>query len=127
MEQIIPEENNFWFKLVMFMTALLLFTIVMQNIPKKRINVESFENASFELKTHDDIYDNFYVSVYDSLVYSKKKNKFELTAIITSTKMNSKSNVLEILLIFECYSLYLKSLYLHSQFFPVNPIGQRQL
>lgn len=95
MEEIIPEENNFWFKLVMFMTTILLFTVVMQNIPNRK-SVESFENASFELKTNDDIYDNFYVSIYDSLVYSKKKNKFELTAIIASTKMNSKSNVLEI-------------------------------
>ena len=84
--------NGNWTTVLLFVSALLLYIMVIENVPKR----EPFQNSQFELKTNDDIYDTFYVDIYDSLVYSVKKNKFEINSIIEATKLNKQSNVLEV-------------------------------
>ena len=55
------------------------------------INQDKFTN-----KTGQDIYDEFYVEVYDNLVFSRNKNDFEVVELINKTKPNKKSVFLDI-------------------------------
>lgn len=68
--------------------------IVLYKITKPQ--VENFEAASeFTVKRGSDIYDDFYVSVYDELLYNDVKNDYEIGKII-STKPSSKSVIVDI-------------------------------
>ena len=54
------------------------FTKKMRENFYRKIQIYTFKN--------DDLYDDFYADVYDKLVYSPSKNKFELKAISKYTK-----------------------------------------
>ena len=51
-------------------------------------NKEGFVEVKKEFirKTGPDIFDNFYVSVYDDLVYSSNKNNYEVKRILGNSK-----------------------------------------
>jgi SAM-dependent methyltransferase len=58
---------------------------------------EGFVNKrEFEVKKGSEIYDDFYVSVYDDLLFNSVKNKFEIGTIVNSTKPTEKSIILDI-------------------------------
>lgn len=68
--------------------------IVLYNITKPE--VESFESSSeFIVKRGQDIYDDFYVNIYDALLFNDVKNDYEIGKII-STKPSSKSVIVDI-------------------------------
>jgi SAM-dependent methyltransferase len=91
--------NSNYLKIII---ALFIIYFVIQLLRKHKPINEGFSglNQREKLVTKkkvDDIYDEFYNSIYDDLVYDDNKNKFELTEIIRSTKMKpSKSMVLDI-------------------------------
>jgi SAM-dependent methyltransferase len=61
--------------------------------------IEGFTQKRPEFKTNDaipDIYDDFYVSIYDDLVFSKGKNDYEINKLIEYTKLPKKSSILDI-------------------------------
>lgn len=59
---------------------------------------EGFSERSneFIVKKGTDVYDEFYVDVYDSLVYCREKNAFEIDAIIKMASLRNNSNILDI-------------------------------
>ena len=59
---------------------------------------EGFEEKKqeFILKKGTDVYDDFYVSVYDDLLYDELKNDFEIGTIVDSTKPTQESIILDI-------------------------------
>jgi SAM-dependent methyltransferase len=60
-------------------------------------NKEGFEQSeTFLLKTNDDLYDNFYTSIYDELVFNSLKNDYEVGEIINKTSVSSQSIILDI-------------------------------
>ena len=54
------------------------------------------ENKEFITKTNVQVYDKFYVDLYDMLFFSNIKNDFEIGEIVNSTKPNSESLILDI-------------------------------
>ena len=58
---------------------------------------EGFEQASdFIVKKGNDVYDDFYCSIYDDLVYDEIKNDFEVVHLKRTGKIDDKSNVIDI-------------------------------
>jgi SAM-dependent methyltransferase len=50
----------------------------------------------FRTKRYGDIYDDFYVSIYDQLLFSKVKNDYEIGEIVNEVYPSSESRVLDI-------------------------------
>jgi len=70
---------NYWAKIAIILSILLLILIV---VNKNIVYTEGFsQREKFVSKTNDDIYDNFYSSIYDDLVYDSKKNNFEVNEL----------------------------------------------
>ena len=60
-------------------------------------NIEPFEqNIKFENKRGSEIYDDFYVNIYDDLLFSKSKNDYEITLIKKLTKPTKYSTFLDV-------------------------------
>jgi len=92
-------QNNFnklnrWTKLALLFAVILIILIVTKKIiPCK----EGFsQNKKFVVKRGDEIYDDFYCSIYDDLVYDMNKNKFEIQEIIRIVKPNKNSKLLDV-------------------------------
>ena len=59
--------------------------------------IENFEKSTrFITKRGPAIYDDFYVSVYDDLLFSEFKNDYEIGQIINRTSPTAQSNILDI-------------------------------
>lgn len=59
--------------------------------------VEGFETTDdFSIKMNDQLYDNFYATIYDNLVFNKIKTDFEVGQIISATTPTSESVILDI-------------------------------
>ena len=86
--------------IILICILILLFIVTSYNAlyrTNKYSNLEGFEqNASFMLKEGPDIYDDFYVNIYDQLVYNQLKDNYEIGEILNSTKPTSESIVLDI-------------------------------
>jgi len=85
-------------KFLYFLAALVCISL-MTNYGRKC--VEGFEEQvkSNEFDMRDavhDIYDDYYVSIYDDLVFNKNKNDYEVSKLITLTTPNDKSKFLDI-------------------------------
>ena len=64
----------------------------------KHRDMEGFEERSteFKLKEGPKIYDDFYATVYDELVFNKVKNDYEIGQIMETTKPSDTSIILDI-------------------------------
>jgi SAM-dependent methyltransferase len=83
----------------LYFLAFLVCMSLITNYGKERI--EGFKPATKtnEFKTNEDIsqiYDDFYVDIYDDLVFSKMKNDYEIGKIIEYTKPTEQSVILDI-------------------------------
>lgn len=80
-------------KLALILAVLLIISM----LAFKRKTKEGFTQSSeFLLKEGPDIYDSFYVSVYDALVYDEIRNDYEIGEIINSTSPTSESVILDV-------------------------------
>lgn len=81
-------------KFIFFLILLLIIVIINKlDLVKK----ENFEDRKEFIKLYgDDIYDDFYVSIYDNLVYDQLKNNFEVGKIINKKVPNIKTSILDI-------------------------------
>lgn len=58
---------------------------------------EGFEQASeFMVKKGNDVYDDFYCSIYDDLVYDDLKNDYEVVHLKRTGKIDENSNVIDL-------------------------------
>lgn len=84
-------------KILLFITVLLIIIVFFKYINSDLLNKEGYEqNKRFLFKTGDDIYDDFYVSIYDYLVYNNLKDDYETMTIINKTTPTSESVILDI-------------------------------
>jgi len=81
-------------KIFYLLTAMILLNIIFINDNNK----EGFEERTneFIVKKGVDIYDDFYVTIYDDLVFSKIKDNFEIGNIIKHTAPTPESYILDI-------------------------------
>ena len=83
---------NIWIRLFVFLAVLF---IVLNYVNYYHPSPEGFtQMEKFKLKKNDNLYDDFYCSVYDDIVYDARKNNYEVDEISRIFKRaNSKSIV----------------------------------
>lgn len=59
-------------------------------------NLDEIERNKFVFVKDADVYDEFYSSIYDFLVFNNMKNDFEISSIINRTRPNIESKILDI-------------------------------
>ena len=87
--------SNWGKVLVMVVLFLIVYMLFKTEIEKK----EGFSIDTNEFTFKDgksQIYDDFYVNIYDQLVYSDVKNSYEIKEIVNNTKPDEKSIILDI-------------------------------
>lgn len=72
---------------ILFYILLITLIIVFLCTPTKEGFVE--EKKEFIRKTDSDIFDNFYVDIYDDLLYNNQKNNFEVERVLQGQSGNS--------------------------------------
>lgn len=79
---------------------ILIFSLIMILVSKydpKNKTIEGFKQSKeLVVKTGPEIYDSFYVDMYDDLVYNKIKNDFEVGTLVKYTKPTEKSVLLDV-------------------------------
>ena len=87
-------KQSIWTKLAITMAIILIILMI---VNKNAIYKEGFiQREKFIIKKGNDIYDDFYSSIYDELVYDNVKNDFEIGEIARLIKPTQKSSVLDI-------------------------------
>ena len=84
-------ENVFGFSLII-VTIYCMSTIFQKNIE----TMESGSSPQFIIKRGDNIYDDFYVDIYDTLFFYKPKHDYELSLIFEKTSPTRNSKILDI-------------------------------
>jgi SAM-dependent methyltransferase len=80
-----------WGKILLFCIIFLLVVVFFKS------NKEGYEDRKSILqKRGGDVYDGFYVSIYDHLVYNTMKDDYEIGEIINKTRPTSKSVILDV-------------------------------
>ena len=83
-------------KLSIWEKLLIIIIIIMPLFLLKKKPEGFSQKKEFVLKENNDIYDDFYCSIYDDLVYDEVKNDFEVKAIEKYIKPTKKSKILDI-------------------------------
>lgn len=87
-----------WGKLLLFIVTILIVVSYFKDKYERNRGQEGFEgnDEKFVFKTGSDIYDDFYVDIYDLLVLNVVKNNYEIGQIVEKTKITEESRVLDI-------------------------------
>jgi SAM-dependent methyltransferase len=87
-------KSSLWFK----MTVVVLFILLLLVITNKyKPTKENFiQKKKFEMKVGPELYDKFYASIYNDLVYDEVKNEYEVGEIINATHPTNQSLILDI-------------------------------
>jgi len=82
-------------KILIFLAIILCLVVIFKS--SKQGSYEGFiDNTKILIKSGDAIYDDFYASVYDYLVFSEAKNNYEIGTIINSTNPTEQSRIADI-------------------------------
>ena len=85
-------KSSIWFKTL----SIILLCLILSLIFKKEVKEGFRQEKKFVVKNNEQLYDDFYCSIYDELVYDDHKNDFEVKTIDRIAKINKNSNVLDI-------------------------------
>jgi len=86
-------------KILLFIAVLLAVIVFFKSIMRKGDGVgrEGYEqNDQFLFKRGAEVYDDFYATIYDYLVFNEMKNDFEISQIIGQTKPSAESVILDV-------------------------------
>lgn len=87
---------SIWGKILLFVILFVLLIHILSYFLKKH-RIEGFEqNDSFLFKQGPELYDDFYASIYDYLVFNNLKDDYEVGQIIQQTEANSQSRILDV-------------------------------
>ncbi len=87
-------KQSIWTKTAIVMGIILVILMI---VNKSAIYKEGFvQREKYILKQGTDIYDDFYSSIYDELVYDNVKNDFEVGEIRRLVKPTERSRVLDV-------------------------------
>lgn len=88
------KKSTIWFKVaILLILILIVFITINVSLPKR----EGFQQSKkFVLKRNDKLYDDFYCSLYDDLMYDPIKNRFELNEIKRTTNLSNDSVILDV-------------------------------
>lgn len=86
-------NSSIWCKVVVISTIIIVYYLI-NKTPSTR---EGFiQRQKFLIKQGAEIYDSFYASVYDDLIYDKVKNEYEVGEIIRAVRPTEASLILDI-------------------------------
>ena len=81
-------NSSIWCKVVLVFAIVIAYYL----INKTPTTVEGFiQQQKFLLKQGKEVYDPFYASVYDDLIYDRVRNEYEVGQIIQSTRPTQES------------------------------------
>ena len=84
-------------KILIFVTLFLILIVLFKSINNVNQNKEGYEqNDNFLFKQGSEIYDDFYVDIYDHLVFNNLKDDYEIGEIKNKTTPTSKSVILDV-------------------------------
>ena len=91
--------NNFFKKSttiekVFYFSIVIIIIFVIPYVASRREGFNS--RREFVIRRGYDIYDDFYVDVYDNLLYDEFRNNYEISRLIEETKLNKKSVIADI-------------------------------
>tara|TARA_B100000530_G_scaffold318924_1_gene251024 strand:+ start:382 stop:1320 length:939 start_codon:yes stop_codon:yes gene_type:complete len=88
------DKLTIWKKsIILLAAAFIIFTLYRQSMPC----VEGFEQREkFVSKEGDEVYDQFYTTIYDTLFTNPVKSDYEIKEILKKTGVQSSSKILEI-------------------------------
>jgi len=87
-------KQSIWTRTSIIMACILIILMI---VNKSAVYKEGFvQREKFVLKTGTEIYDGFYSSIYDELVYDNVKNDFEVGELTRLIKPTQRSRVLDI-------------------------------
>lgn len=81
-------------KIALFFAIIYIYLFIYKNTEKPRCTENFSQKEQFVVKKHDDIFDNFYADIYDSLHDSTKRNNLELIKILQNTDLDTKKSVI---------------------------------
>lgn len=85
-----------WGKVLILVIIFLIVYTLFKNVNERKEGF-SIDTNEFTFKDgKSNIYDDFYVNIYDQLVYSDVKNDYEIKQIVNNTKPDEKSIILDI-------------------------------
>jgi len=87
-------KSSPWFKLTAITLVILLSCVLVNKYRPQRENF--IQKNKFVSLTGPSIYDNFYASIYNDLVYDNIKNEYEIGEIINNTEPTQQSLILDI-------------------------------
>lgn len=87
-------KSGIWCKLSLIL-GIFLVTLILVNANKPVREGLTFKEK-FVNKTDNEVFDDFYASIYDELVYSDIKNNYEIGQIINKTSPTKESNILDV-------------------------------
>ena len=85
-----------WGKILLFVVLLLALVIFFKGLNRKKEGFEQNKTKDIEFLSGSKIYDDFYVDIYDQLVYNKVKDDYEIGEIINKTTPTTESIILDI-------------------------------
>ena len=84
-------DESIWIKLIIF---LVLGFIFIQIFKKKIYYTEGFsQDEKFILKKNDEVYDDFYVEMYDKLHLPHRRIPYEIKTIVETTQADEKQSI----------------------------------
>jgi SAM-dependent methyltransferase len=88
-------KSSRWSKIVLFLGITLILVIINnRNQPLHEGYNGIGQTEKFVSKSKTDVFDSFYTSIYDDLVYDQLRNNFEIGEIVRITKPTSQSLIL---------------------------------
>ena len=86
-------------KILLFVALLLALIVFFKGLNSRAdgVNREGYEqNDQFLFKKGHEVYDDFYATIYDYLVFNNMKDDFEISQIVNKTNPTSESVILDI-------------------------------
>lgn len=84
-------------KILIFVILFLIILSAMNRFTPTTLNMEGYETRTeLIFKENDTIYDNFYASIYDQLVYNEIRDDYQVGMIMNKTSPSSESRILDI-------------------------------
>ena len=86
-------NSSIWYKLVLAFSIVIIYYLY----HRKSNNVEGFiQRQKFLIKEGREIYDPFYASIYDDLIFDTVRTEYEVGQILQSTQPTSQSLILDV-------------------------------
>ena len=86
-----------WKEILFYLALLTIIILILKYINNYYDSKEGFSQcSSFSLKTNNDIYDEFYVNIYDTLHKTSNNTEYEYYSILKTTQPDENSFILDI-------------------------------